>query len=68
MRKDKMERLCDKLVDANAVWEATTHGLKDSRGRRHIVECWMWCALMHLDALGYDVVQAKRNQRKGVVE
>ena len=68
MDKRKMSRLCDKLTDVNAEWEASpdNHSGKarvDCPLRRSVVGRWMWCALMHLDYMGYDVVMQKKPQR-----
>lgn len=70
MTKRKMMRLCDKLTKVNADWEASkdNHAGQPradahSKGRMAIVGRWMWCALMHLDALGYDVVKSTRKEQ-----
>jgi hypothetical protein len=63
MERRKMLRLCDTLTNSNAVWENEAHGRQDNPGRREVVERWMWCALMHLDALGYDVVKQTKRDR-----
>lgn len=62
MERRKMLRICDKLTEANAQWEKTEHGKEDHPVRREVVERWMWTALMHLDALGYDVVKPPKRK------
>ena len=66
MERREMLRLCDKMRNTNSVWEKKAHGKADNSLRREVVERWMWTALMHLDALGYDVVKpAKKRHNAG---
>ena len=65
MRIKKMKALCSHLEENNYRWEKSSDNHSGKRlvvsdERRKIVWGWFWTAIMHLDAMGYDVVRKEK--------